>query len=130
MFHGKIYTIKNTISIFIRVTRTSKAMQPTAIGTVANSLPENKVILLTLLISKRYISYTDLRIIFVTLHCLSRQTFENNRESASLLVKSPNLTKRICEARGTAHIRGLPIRACIQAFGDAYKSARMAAHFL
>ena len=61
MFHGKIYTIKNTISIFIRVTRTSKAMQPTAIGTVANSLPENKVILLTLLISKRYISYTDLR---------------------------------------------------------------------
>lgn len=35
----------------------------------------------------------------VFLHCLSRQTFENNRESASLLVKSPNLTKRICEAR-------------------------------
>ena len=61
MFHGKIYTIKNTISIFIRVTRTSKAMQPTAIGTVANSLPENKVILLTLLISKRYISLPDLR---------------------------------------------------------------------
>ncbi len=30
----------------------------------------------------------------------------------------------------TAHIRGLPIRAYIQAFGDAYKSARMAAHFL
>lgn len=34
-----------------------------------------------------------IRIIFVTLHCLSRQTFENYRESASLLVKSPNLTK-------------------------------------
>ena len=36
-------------------------MQTTAIRTVANSLPENKVILLTLLISKRYITYTDLR---------------------------------------------------------------------
>lgn len=34
-------------------------MQTTAIGTVANSLPENEVILLTLLISKRYIPYTD-----------------------------------------------------------------------
>lgn len=36
-------------------------MQTTAIGTVANSLPENEAILLTLLISKRYIPYTDLR---------------------------------------------------------------------
>ncbi len=36
-------------------------MQTTAIGTVANSLPENEVILLTLLISKRCIPYTDLR---------------------------------------------------------------------
>ncbi|AHF13698.1 hypothetical protein BARVI_04315 [Barnesiella viscericola DSM 18177] len=36
-------------------------MQTTAIGTVANSLPKNEVILLTLLISKRYIPYTDLR---------------------------------------------------------------------
>ena len=35
-------------------------MQTTAIRTVANSLPENKVILLTLLISSRYIPYTDL----------------------------------------------------------------------
>ena len=60
MFHGKIYTIKNTISIFIRVTQTSKAMQTTAIRTVAKSLPQNDVILLTLLISKRYIPYTDL----------------------------------------------------------------------
>ena len=40
---------------------TSKAMQTTAIGTVANSLPENKVILITLLNSSRYIPYTDLR---------------------------------------------------------------------
>lgn len=39
---------------------TSKAMQTTAIGTVANSLPENKVILITLLNSSRYIPYTDL----------------------------------------------------------------------
>ena len=36
-------------------------MQTTAIRTVANSLPENEVILLTLLISKRYIPYTDLQ---------------------------------------------------------------------
>ncbi len=36
-------------------------MQTTAIGTVAKSLPKNEVILLTLLISKRYIPYTDLR---------------------------------------------------------------------
>ena len=48
----------------VRVTQTSKAMQVTAIGTVANSLPENGVILLTLLISKRYISHTDLRKIY------------------------------------------------------------------
>ena len=39
-------------------------MRITAIGTVANSLPENGVILLTLLISKRYIPYTDLQKIF------------------------------------------------------------------
>lgn len=36
-------------------------MQTTAIRTVANSLPENEEILLTLLISKKYIPYTDLR---------------------------------------------------------------------
>ena len=36
-------------------------MQTMAIRTVTNSLPENEVILLTLLISKRYIPYTDLR---------------------------------------------------------------------
>mgnify|MGYP000689312365 CR=1 FL=1 len=44
----------------VRVTRTSKAMQTTAIGTVAYSLPENEVIPITLLISRRYIPYTDL----------------------------------------------------------------------
>lgn len=36
-------------------------MQTTAIRTVANSLPQNEVILLTLLISKRYIPNTDLQ---------------------------------------------------------------------
>lgn len=41
-------------------------MQTTANRTVANSLPKNEVIFLTLLISKRYIPYTDLRKIFVT----------------------------------------------------------------
>ena len=35
-------------------------MQTTAIRTVANSLLQNEVILLTLLISKRYIPNTDL----------------------------------------------------------------------
>ena len=39
-------------------------MQTTAIRTVASSLPENMVILLTLLISKRYIPYTDLQEFF------------------------------------------------------------------
>ena len=36
-------------------------MQTTAIRTVANPLPENEIILLTLLISKRYIPYTDFK---------------------------------------------------------------------
>lgn len=49
-----------TIFASVRVTRTGKAMQTTAIGTVANSLPKNEVILLTLLISDGYIPYTDL----------------------------------------------------------------------
>ncbi len=39
-------------------------MQTTAIGTVANSLPKNKVILLTPLISNRYIPYADLMKIY------------------------------------------------------------------
>lgn len=36
-------------------------MQTAAIRTVAYSLPQNEVILLTILISRRYIPYTDLR---------------------------------------------------------------------
>ena len=40
-------------------------MQTTAIGTVANSLPENEAILLTILISDGYIPYTDLQNKFV-----------------------------------------------------------------
>lgn len=49
-----------TIFASVRVTKASKAMQTAAIKTVAYSLPENKVILLTLLISMRYIPYADL----------------------------------------------------------------------
>ena len=45
----------------VRVTHTSKAMRTTAIGTVANSLPHNEVILLTLLISDRYTLFAELR---------------------------------------------------------------------
>lgn len=52
----------------VRVSRTSKAMQTTAIGTVANSLLQNEVIILTLLISTRYIPYTDLRKKFACRH--------------------------------------------------------------
>lgn len=50
----------------VRVTRTSKATRTTTIRTVANSLPENEAILLTFLISKRYIPHTDLRNNFVS----------------------------------------------------------------
>ena len=39
-------------------------MQTTAIRTVANSLPEKGVILLTLLISDRYILFAELQYIF------------------------------------------------------------------
>lgn len=52
-------------------------MQSTAIGTVANPLPQNEVILLTLLISKRYIPNTDLRKIFeITLQ--NKERLNNN----------------------------------------------------
>lgn len=44
----------------IRVNRISKAMQTTAIRTVANSLLKNKIILINRLNSKNYIPYTDL----------------------------------------------------------------------
>ena len=37
-----------------------KVTQTIAIGTVAKSLPKNKIILLTRLISNSYIPYTDL----------------------------------------------------------------------
>lgn len=45
---------------YVRVTQIRKMMQTTAMGTVANSLPKNEIILLTLLISDWYIPYTDL----------------------------------------------------------------------
>ena len=52
-------------------------MQTTANRTVANSLPKNEVIFLTLLISKRYIPYTDLQKIFeITLQ--NKEWLNNN----------------------------------------------------
>ena len=70
---------------------TSKAMQTTAIGTVANSLPENKVILITLLNSSRYIPYTDLRKINAThnfcLHFVGRLPIPFSEKTVSLLGK-------------------------------------------
>lgn len=47
-------------------------MQTTAIRTVAYSLPENEAILLTLLISNRYILFAELRNIFVMYNMQSR----------------------------------------------------------
>ena len=55
-----------TIFASVRVTRTSKAMQTTAIGTVANSLPKNEVNPLTILISSRYIPFAELKNNFVS----------------------------------------------------------------
>ena len=51
-----------------RVIRTSKAMQHTVIRTVANSLPKDEVILLTLLSSERYILCAKLLQILYILH--------------------------------------------------------------
>ena len=47
--------------LFGKISLVVKTVKATVIGLVANSLPGNEVILLTLLISKRYIPYTDLR---------------------------------------------------------------------
>ena len=49
-----------TIFASVRVTQTSKAMQTTAIRTVAKSLPKNEVNSLTILISSRYIPFAEL----------------------------------------------------------------------
>ena len=46
-------------------------MQTTAIRTVANSLPEKGVILLTLLISDRYILFAELHNIIANVEILS-----------------------------------------------------------
>lgn len=52
-------------------------MQSTAIGTVAKSLPPNRGILLTHLISDSYIPYTDLQKIFeITLQ--NKEWLNNN----------------------------------------------------
>ena len=59
---GKLFHKPNKLSTFafVRVTQTSKTMQTTANCTVANPLPENEVILLTFLISMRYILFAEL----------------------------------------------------------------------
>ena len=59
-------------------------MQTTAIGTVTNSLPQNEVILLTLLISGRYISYTDL-MNNSDIHTIVRIISQNRFRVATLL---------------------------------------------
>ncbi len=46
--------------LFGKISLVVKTVKATVIGLVANSLPGNEVILLTLLISNRYIPYTDL----------------------------------------------------------------------
>lgn len=59
--------------------------------------------------------------IFLRILSLSFGTkFSWNKESALLLVKSPNLYKEYAR-HGAAHIRRLPIRAYIQVFGDTFK---------
>ena len=65
---------------------TSKAMQTTAIGTVANSLPENKVILITLLNSSRYIPYTDLQKIYgISDEIRPKSEYQTDKENSSKL---------------------------------------------
>lgn len=78
---------------------TSKAMQTTAIGTVANSLPENKVILITLLNSSRYIPYTDLRknsrIALQNKERLNNNPIEKHSHIVPYAPVTSNLTARI-----------------------------------
>ena len=54
-------------------------MQTTAIGTVANSLPKNKVILLTLLSSKRY-SYCRIMQYICNTQMAKQGIFQENEE--------------------------------------------------
>ena len=72
-------------------------MQTTAIETVANSLPKNKVILLTLLISKRYIPYTDLR----KITCFYAVALKNKLLLLIILSYSDNIydMQRLCGKR-------------------------------
>ena len=66
-------------------------MQTTAIRTVVNSLPKNEVILLTILISRRYIPYTDLNkifcIIFATVKYQKNNTYDKTIWAFSPLYK-------------------------------------------
>lgn len=55
-------------------------MQTTAIGTVANSLPKNKVILLTLLSSKRYILIAKFMQYICNTQMAKQGIFQENEE--------------------------------------------------
>ena len=72
-------------------------MQTTAIRTVANSLPQNEVILLTLLISKRYIPNTDLR----KITCFYAVALKNKLLLLIILSYSDNIhgMQRLCGKR-------------------------------
>ncbi|EDS15110.1 hypothetical protein BACSTE_01609 [Bacteroides stercoris ATCC 43183] len=59
-------------------------MQTTAIGTVANSLPKNKVILLTLLSSKRYILIAELCNIFVIRRWQNKVFFKKMKKKTQI----------------------------------------------
>lgn len=73
-------------------------MQTTAIGTVAKSLSQNEEILLTLLISTKYIPYTDLHKIY-RIPLQNKEWFNNNpiekTFTHSAIAPVSNLTARI-----------------------------------
>lgn len=71
-------------------------MQTTAIRTVANSLPEKGGILLTLLISDRYILFAELRHFFVSSRAKQKNTHEPTI-SFRLIGKG---SRRICQTAG------------------------------
>ncbi len=89
-------------------------MQTTAIRTVANSLPQNEVILLTLLISKRYIPYTDLHKMFGLRAFLVQQ----NRP-VRLSEQSHSLSGRSHSLYDLCRNAGLPVlfRTAVRAVG-------------
>ena len=89
-------------------------MQTTAIRTVANSLPENEVILLTLLIAKRNIPYTDLRKINGKTNAPISAGFRNRLHLAMILSRKSdclelgeNVTKEVLNYEQGAEALGI-----------------------